>query len=70
MQPKRAVKKVVGQAEGHHVAALKRAIADAQKKMADSDTLTPAAAPPAATSYTGSNAAFDVVPVSSPTSCR
>ena len=31
----RAVKKVVGQAEGHHVQALKGALADAQKKMAD-----------------------------------
>lgn len=30
----RAVKKVVGQAEGHHVQALKGAIADAQQKMA------------------------------------
>src|SRR4249919_2242339 len=32
----RAVKKVVGEAEGHHVQALKGAIADAQQKMADS----------------------------------
>jgi len=32
---KRAVKKVVGEAEGHHVKALKGAIADAQQKMAD-----------------------------------
>jgi len=32
---KRAVKKVVGEAEGHHVQALKGAIADAQQKMAD-----------------------------------
>jgi len=31
----RAVKKVVGEAEGHHVEALKGALADAQKKMAD-----------------------------------
>jgi uncharacterized membrane protein len=30
----RAVKKVVGEAEGHHVAALKGALADAQEKMA------------------------------------
>jgi hypothetical protein len=30
----RAVKKVVGEAEGHHVQALKGAIADAQQKMA------------------------------------
>jgi len=35
---KRAVKMVVGEAEGHHVHALKSAIADAQKKMAGSDT--------------------------------
>ena len=34
----RAVKKVVGEAEGHHVKALKGAIADAQQKMADSGT--------------------------------
>jgi uncharacterized membrane protein len=33
----RAVKKVVGEAEGHHVQALKVAIADAQKKMAEGD---------------------------------
>ena len=32
----RAIKKVVGQAEGHHVQALKGAIADAQQKMAES----------------------------------
>ena len=32
---KRAVKKVVGEAEGHHVQALKGAIAEAQQKMAD-----------------------------------
>jgi arylsulfatase len=31
----RAIKKVVGEAEGHHVQALKGAIADAQQKMAD-----------------------------------
>jgi uncharacterized membrane protein len=31
----RAVKKVVGEAEGHHVEALKGALADAQKKMAE-----------------------------------
>jgi hypothetical protein len=31
----RAVKKVVGEAEGHHVDALKGALADAQKKMAE-----------------------------------
>ena len=34
---KRAVKKVVGEAEGHHVQALKQAIADAQQKMADNE---------------------------------
>ena len=34
----RAIKKVVGQAEGHHVQALKGAIADAQKKMAEGCT--------------------------------
>ena len=33
----RPVKKVVGEAEGHHVKALKGAIADAQKKMAASE---------------------------------
>lgn len=33
----RAVKKVVGEAEGHHVQALKAAIADAQEKMAEGD---------------------------------
>jgi uncharacterized membrane protein len=32
----RAIKRVVGEAEGHHVQALKGAIADAQKKMDDS----------------------------------
>jgi arylsulfatase len=32
---KRAVKKVVGEAEGHHVKALKGALADAQKKLAE-----------------------------------
>ena len=32
----RAVKKVVGEAEGHHVQALKGALADAQAKMAQS----------------------------------
>jgi uncharacterized membrane protein len=32
----RAVKKVVGEAEGHHVKALKGALADAQQKMAES----------------------------------
>ncbi len=32
----RAVKKVVGEAEGHHVQALKDAIGDAQQKMAES----------------------------------
>ena len=31
----RAVQKVVGQAEGHHVAALKGALADAQEKLAE-----------------------------------
>jgi uncharacterized membrane protein len=31
----RAVEKVVGEAEGHHVEALKGALADAQKKMAE-----------------------------------
>ena len=34
----RPIKKVVGQAEGHHVQALKGAIADAQQKMAESGT--------------------------------
>ena len=34
----RAVKKVVGEAEGHHVQALKGAIAEAQQKMAASDS--------------------------------
>jgi arylsulfatase len=33
----RAVKKVVGEAEGHHVKALKGALADAQAKLADQD---------------------------------
>jgi hypothetical protein len=33
----RAIKKVVGEAEGHHVQALKGAIADAQQKMAAGD---------------------------------
>ena len=32
---KRAVQKVVGEAEGNHVKALKGALADAQQKMAD-----------------------------------
>ena len=32
----RAIKKVVGEAEGHHVQALKGAIADAEQKMAES----------------------------------
>ena len=32
----RAIKKVVGEAEGHYVRALKGAIADAQQKMAES----------------------------------
>lgn len=31
----RAIKKVVGEAEGHHVKALKGALAEAQKKMAE-----------------------------------
>ena len=31
----RAIKKVVGEAEGHHVQALKGALADAQQKMAE-----------------------------------
>jgi hypothetical protein len=34
----RTVSEVIGEAEGHHVKALKAAIADAQKKMTDSDT--------------------------------
>jgi hypothetical protein len=34
----RAIKKVVGEAEGHHVQALKGAIADAQQKMAEDST--------------------------------
>jgi uncharacterized membrane protein len=33
----RAIQKVVGEAEGHHVQALKGALADAQEKMAESD---------------------------------
>jgi arylsulfatase len=37
----RAVQKVVGQAEGHHVQALKGAIADAEQKMADSSSDDP-----------------------------
>jgi hypothetical protein len=32
----RAIKKVIGEAEGHHVQALKGAIADAQQKMTES----------------------------------
>ena len=32
----RPIKKVVGEAEGHHVQALKGTIADAQQKMAES----------------------------------
>ena len=35
----RAIKKVVGEAEGHHVQALKGAIADAQQKMAEQGRL-------------------------------
>jgi hypothetical protein len=31
----RAIQKVVGEAEGHHVQALKGALADAQEKMAE-----------------------------------
>jgi hypothetical protein len=31
----RTIQKVVGEAEGHHVKALKGAIADAQQKMAE-----------------------------------
>ena len=34
----RAIQKVVGEAEGHHVQALKGAIADAQQKMAADST--------------------------------
>ena len=34
----RAIKKVIGEAEGHHVKALKGAIADAQQKMTESST--------------------------------
>lgn len=34
----RAIKKVVGEAEGHHVKALKGALADAQRKMAEGGT--------------------------------
>ena len=33
----RAIKKVVGEAEGHHVKALKGALADAQQKMAEQE---------------------------------
>lgn len=33
----RAIKQVVGEAEGHHVKALKGALADAQQKMAEAD---------------------------------
>jgi len=33
----RAIKKAIGEAEGHHVQALKSALADAQKKMAEGD---------------------------------
>lgn len=35
---KRSMKKVVGEAEGHHVKALKAAIADAEQKMAEAST--------------------------------
>jgi hypothetical protein len=34
----RAIKKVVGEAEGHHVQALKAALSDAQQKMAEGST--------------------------------
>ena len=34
----RAIQKVVGEAEGHHVKALKGALADAQQKMAETGT--------------------------------
>jgi uncharacterized membrane protein len=34
----RAIKKVVGEADGHHVQALKGAIAEAQQKMAESES--------------------------------
>ena len=34
----RAIQKVVGEAEGHHLKALKGAIADAQQKMAETST--------------------------------
>jgi len=34
----RAIKKVAGEAEGHHVNALKRALADAQQRMAEKDS--------------------------------
>ncbi|MFI6844345.1 hypothetical protein OG535_38210 [Kitasatospora sp. NBC_00085] len=40
----RAVKKAVGEAEGHHVQALKGAIAEAQQKMAEPDTDSPGSA--------------------------
>ena len=33
----RAIQKVVGEAEGRHVRALKDALADAQQKMAEAD---------------------------------
>jgi len=33
----RAIKKVVGEAEGHHVKALRGALEEAQKKMAEAD---------------------------------
>ena len=33
----RAIQKVVGEAEGHHVKALKGALADAQEKMAEQE---------------------------------
>lgn len=33
----RAIKKVIGEAEGHHVQALKGALADAQRKMTEGD---------------------------------
>jgi hypothetical protein len=34
----RAINKVIGEAEGHHVKALKGAIADAEKKLAEGGT--------------------------------
>ncbi|WP_328764502.1 DUF1269 domain-containing protein [Streptomyces sp. NBC_00272] len=40
----RAVRKVVGEAEGHHAKALKGAIEDAQKKMAEADPDSPGSA--------------------------